>query len=258
MNPPILNHTEFITFVLILVRVSMIFALAPIFGSEIVPGQVKILLMLVTALLLTSVLRISASTFPEDIWDYVPLVLRELMIGLALGLMVRLVFEAVSFAGQFIGFMMGFAIANVIDPQSGGQNSVIAQFLYIMALIIFLTINGHHIIISALVESFQLAPPGDWHTPGLVMNEMVVAMGRMFVIAVKIGAPVLAVLFCAKVAMGIVAKTVPQMNVLFVGMPLYIIVGLAVMGASLSLMAPILSRAIFQADQSLGILLRGF
>jgi flagellar biosynthetic protein FliR len=258
LNPPILNDAEFITFVLVLVRVSMIMTLAPIFGSEILPAQVKILLMLVTALLLTSVLRVKATIYPDDILAYVPMVLRELAIGLAMALLVRLVFEAVSFAGQFMGYMMGFAIANVIDPQSGAQNSVIAQFMYILALIVFLTLNGHHIIIKALVESFELAPPGDFSTPAFVMHEMLTAMGRMFVIAVKIGAPVLAVLFCAKVSMGIVAKTVPQMNVLFVGMPLYIILGIVVLGLSLSLFIPILSRAMFEADRSLGIVLHAF
>jgi flagellar biosynthetic protein FliR len=258
LDPPILNHAEFVTFVLVLVRVSMIMTLAPIFGSEILPAQIKILLMLVTALLLTSVLKVDPTVYPDDIWAYVPLVLREIMIGLALALLVRLVFEAVSFAGQFMGYMMGFAIANVIDPQSGGQNSVIAQFLYILALIVFLTVNGHHVIIKALVDSFELAPPGDLSTPALVLQEMLAAVARMFVIAVKIGAPVLAVLFCAKVSMGIVAKTVPQMNVLFVGMPLYIILGLVVLGASLSLFVPILSRAMFEADRSLDIVLHAF
>lgn len=250
MNLPLLNPVEFVTFALVLLRVSMILFLAPIFGSEIVPAQIKIALGLTLTLILTHTVPVDATVLPLEVLAFVPVVMRELMIGLTLALLIRLILESVQFAGQFIGYQMGFAIVNVVDPQSGTQTSVLSQFAYILALLVFLAVNGHHIIIKGLVESFELAPIGGPFLPDLVAKEIVAAMARMLVIAIKIGAPALAVLFCTKVSMGIVAKTVPQMNVLFVGMPLYIIIGLTTFGLSLSLFVPLIGRAIAESQGS--------
>ena len=256
MNFPVLNMAEFMTFSLILIRVSMILFLAPIFGSEIVPAQVKIVLAVSLSFILMNVVTVDRSVFPETIFSLAHLILRELMIGIVLALLVRLILEAVQFGGQYIGYQMGFAIVNVIDPQSGNQTSVLSQFAYILALLIFLVVNGHHIIIRALVQSFALAPPGGVTMQHMVLREVLAAFGQMFVIAIKIGAPALGVLFCAKVSMGIIAKTVPQMNVLFVGMPMYIFIGLLVFGLSLSFFVPILERAISGADFTIHNLLK--
>ncbi|MEW5723323.1 MAG: flagellar biosynthetic protein FliR, partial [Thermodesulfobacteriota bacterium] len=167
-----------------------------------------------------------------------------------------LILEGVQLAGQCLGYQMGFAVANVIDPQSGAQASVLSQFSYILALIVFLSVNGHYVVLKALRESFELVPPGRLDLAPLVLSEVSRGMSQMFIIAVKIGAPALAVLFCTQVSMGIVAKSVPQMNVLFVGMPLYIVVGLFVFGLSLSFIAPILGQALLQADRTISALLR--
>lgn len=256
MNPPLFNPTEFMAFALILVRVSIILFLAPIFGSPILPGQVKIALALVITMVLWTTLKIDISVFPAEIVSFVPLILGEVFIGLSLTLLIRMVLEGIQIAGQYIGFQMGFAIVNVVDPQTGGQASVLAQFSYILALIVFLSVNGHYLIIKGLVESFELVPPGRPIFSLSVFNQITDGAARMFVIAIKIGAPALAVLFFTKVAMGIVAKTVPQMNVLFVGMPMYIIIGLFIFGLSLSFMVNFLSRAITGLEESVMILLR--
>ena len=168
MTPPVLNPTEFITFTLVLVRVSLILFLAPVFGSDIIPAQVRVAPALVSALLLTKVVEIDPAAYPAEVWAYAPLVLRELTIGLVLSLMIRLILEGAQFAGQFIGYQMGFSLANVIDPQTGSQNSVVAQLSYTTALLVFLTTNGHHMIISGLVDSFQTGATGtsDRLSPG--------------------------------------------------------------------------------------------
>jgi flagellar biosynthetic protein FliR len=258
MNPPLINPAEILTFILVLIRVSMILFLAPIFGSPIVPAQVKIALALTTALLVVNLIDVDLSAYPVEAFSYVPIVLKELLIGLTIALMLRLVLEGVQFAGQFLGFQMGFAIVNVIDPQSGGQASVIAQFAYMLATLIFLLANGHHVIINAFVESFQITPPGALSMSGEAMRHISAAAGRLFVIAVKIAAPAMVVLFLAKVSMGIIAKVVPQMNILFVGMPMYIIIGLFIFGLSLRMFVPILGR--YTAEANIGIfqILRAF
>jgi flagellar biosynthetic protein FliR len=255
---PTIDPAQFISFALILMRVSIILFLMPIFGSNIIPTQVKLALALVLSLVLLPVVKVNIAAFPSSFIGFVPLILGELFMGLTLGLMARAVLESVQLAGQYIGYQMGFAIANVVDPQSGTQSSVISQTAYLMAMLIFLGLNGHHFIISALVDSFRLAPAGSPLFKPIVYDTVVQSLANLFIIAVKIGAPCLAVLFCAKVAMGIVAKAVPQLNVLFVGMPLYIVIGLYIFGISLSFFAAIFGRALTNLEKDLWTVLRAW
>jgi flagellar biosynthetic protein FliR len=244
MTPPLIPPEELAAFLLILIRVSAILFLAPIFGGDLVPSQVKAALALVLTFVLVGVVPVPANALPEDVFGVVQLLVSELFLALTLGLILRLLLEAVQLAGQYIGYDMGFAIVNVVNPQTGTQASVMSQFVYILALVVFLSVNGHYLVIQALVQSFELVPPGRPIHSALAFHEMNQAVTRMFVIAVQLGAPVMVVMFAVKAAMGILAKTVPQLNVLFVGMPLYIIVGAILMGLSLNFFVPLFSRAL--------------
>lgn len=247
---PDFPQAEFAAFALILLRVTVLLFLSPIFGSNLVPIQVKAAMSLVFALMLTPVVNIDAPALPDDVLSYIPIIAGEVFVGMAIGLTMRMILEGVQMAGQYIGYQMGMAIVNVIDPQTGSQSSVLSQIAYILALIIFLSVNGHYIVIKALVESFELIPIGRPIISEPVIQEIMKNMAGLFIIAVKIAAPTLAVLFGVKVAMGIVAKAVPQMNVLFVGMPLYIIVGMMVFGFSLSFFVPVFGKELVSLENS--------
>ena len=150
-------------------------------------------------------------------------------------------------------------MVNVIDPQNGGQVSVVSTLVYLVFTLLFLYANGHLIIIKALVDSFEAAPPGLmilWAP--LTFTEIMHAVIRMYVLAVKIAAPVVGLLFCAKVSFGIVAKAVPQMQVLFVGMPLYILAGLILIGLSMDFWPRLVGQALYEAQLALGRLLELF
>lgn len=244
MEFPVFNPHEIALFLLILVRTSVLVFFAPIFGSDLVPAQAKAALALVLSLILTPVVKFQGAELPTDTVALVPLMLVELFMGLSISILIRLILEGVQLAGQYVGYQMGFAIVNVIDPQTGAQSSVISEFAYILALIVFLSVDGHHIILKALVESFELVPPGRLALNPAIMGEVIRGVTQMFIIAIKIGAPALAVLFFTQVSMGIVAKAAPQVNILFVGMPLYIIVGLVVFGLSFTFFIPLISRAV--------------
>ncbi|MFH1139703.1 MAG: flagellar biosynthetic protein FliR [Pseudomonadota bacterium] len=256
MTPPSIDPAQFIAFCLILLRVSTILFLMPIFGSNLVPNEIKMAFALILSLALLPVVKVNVDVFPTVLGGFIPLVLGELFMGLTLGMMARAVLESVQLAGQYIGFQMGFAIANVIDPQSGAQASVISQLAYIMATLIFLALNGHHFILTALVESFELAPAGSPLPNPIVFDTAVQSLANLFIIAIKIGAPTLALLFFAKVAMGIVSKTVPQLNVLFVGMPLDIVLGLFLFGISLSFFVAVFGQALSGLEKDIGTVLR--
>jgi flagellar biosynthetic protein FliR len=136
-----------------------------------------------------------------------------------------------------VGFQMGFAIINVLDPQTGAQVSIIDQIGYWVVLLIFLVLNGHHSLVSALAESFQLVDIGMITvSPGLVSKLLSVA-SDVFVIAVKVGSPAIAALILTSAAFGISAKFAPQMNILIAAFPIKIVVGLIFFGVSIQIMS---------------------
>jgi len=139
---------------------------------------------------------------------------------------VRMIFAGIQLAGQLAGYQMGLAIANVLDPATSGQFPIISQIYNLIAMLIFITINAHHWFLRAIKESFTLVPPLGFQFSSSLADQLVSLSGNIFVIAVKVGAPIIVVLLLTSVASGLIARTVPQMNVFIVAMPLKIAVGL--------------------------------
>ena len=233
---PVLNlysPAEFKVFLLVLARIGLVLFMIPIFATTMFPAMAKIGLALVISMLLYSVVDVPPELLPETALGTCLLMAAEAMIGLTLGLTVRLFFGAVQLAGQVIGFQMGFSMINVVDPQSGANVSIMEQLAYWTTLLIFLSLNGHHVIISALIESFRLVPPGVFVFQKVLLTKVLELGSEMFVLAIKMGAPVIAPLLFTSTAFGLMAKFSPQMNVMIVAFPLKIFVGLALFGLSL-------------------------
>jgi flagellar biosynthetic protein FliR len=223
-------------FILIFIRVSIVLFLLPIFGSNIVQMRLKAGLALIIAVILCSVIRPDINSFPETLLSTVNLILSECVIGMIIGLMIRMFFSAVQLAGQLIGFQMGFAIINVLDPQTGTQASIIAQFGYWIVVLVFLLLNGHHLLLNGLKESFDIINVGSIRLNQGLFQTVVAASSRMFLLAIKIGAPAIAALLFVSAAFGICAKFAPQMNILIVAFPIKIVVGLIFFGLSLQIL----------------------
>ena len=164
--------------------------------------------------------------------------------GVVLGFAVLLLFMGIQFAGQLAGLQMGFGIVNVIDPQSQDQISIIGQFLNILAILLILSLDGHHIILNGLMASFDTVPLGGVVLKASIVQKMIVLTSELFTIAIKISAPILISLFLVSVAMGVLARTVPQMNVFIVGFPVQLAVGLFVLVASLPLFRILLVKSL--------------
>ena len=233
---------QFHVFLLILLRVSALLIAAPIFGHRNFLARGKLGLALTVSLIIFPLISESQFDVPEGLFAYVFMMVREVIMGLVLGFAVLLLFVGVQFAGQLVGLQMGFGIVNVIDPQSSNQVSIIGQFLNILAILILIAINGHHMILTGLVNSFEIVPLGGVVLSVSVMTKVMSLAAQVFVIAVKIAAPVLMALFMISVAMGILARTVPQMNVFIVGFPVQIAVGLVTLMATLPLFYVLLER----------------
>lgn len=238
----LLNWTlsQILTLVIILTRVAPLLFLMPVIGSPSVPAQVKILLSLMTALVLTSMVKVDPGLINGAPLGFVLLVLTEILLGATLAVFARFIFAAAEVAGQMVGIQMGMGVAGVLDPQFGTQVSPVGMLWNLTVILIFFSINGHHMYFSTLVESFNWLKPGAAVITKATFEGMIQGASHMFVLAVKIMAPAGAALFFAHVAMGIVAKTVPQIPILIVGLPLNIAVGLIFVGLSLAYLLPLM------------------
>ncbi len=224
---------EYKVFILILVRVSIFLFMFPVFSSPVVPGIAKIGLALLITFILYPVAGVKPELFPDSSLGFGVLVVGEIIVGMVLAYSVDIFFGAVQLAGQIVGFQMGFSMINVIDPQSGTDLSIISQISYLVVILIFIMLNGHHTIIQALVESFRLVKMGDFYLHENMNRQMIDMATGLFALGVKMSAPAMAALFFTNAAFGICAKFVPQMNIMIVAFPVQIAVGLVTFGITL-------------------------
>ncbi|MBN2008086.1 flagellar type III secretion system protein FliR [candidate division KSB1 bacterium] len=224
---------QFYLFAMVFVRITTMMVVLPIFGSRLTPLQLKIALGGLLSFLIVPLLP--SHHIPESLNLFILFyhITREVLVGLVIGFATTLVFMAFQFAGTIVGMQMGFGIVNVVDPQSNIQVSIIGQFLYIIAILVFLSLDGHLFLIKALVHSFQVIPLNQAVFTGKLVQKIISMTAEVFVIAIKIGIPAIAALLLTSVALGVIARTVPQMNVFIVGFPLNIGLGLFTLATSL-------------------------
>lgn len=237
-----ISYQEYKTFFFVLIRVSAILVMFPFFSARVIPVLIKAGLALVITIVLFPVINTQMVAIPGTLLGIGRLILGELIIGMTLGLMVQMFFEGVRIMGQMVGFQTGFAITNVLDPQSGAQVSIFANLAYFVAITFFLLLNGHHILLGALRDSFDIINVGSLALNGVMLKKMITISGDMFVIAVKIGAPPIAALLFTNVAFGLITKLMPQMNIMIVAFPIQIIVGLFFLGISINVLLVFMER----------------
>lgn len=219
---------------LIFLRIATALSVMPVFGYRGVSVTIKAgLAVFISFLLLPGVAFPSAWQGADTgLLTLIALALPEIVTGLLVGMVTQFIFYGVQLSGQYLGIQIGFGIVSVVDPQTEDQISIIAQLQFLFAMLIFLVFNGHHFLLSGLQKTFQIVPIGGAKFPSELVVVFVKMMGDLFVAGIKIAAPVMAALFLSEVAMGIVARTVPQMNVFIVGFPLKIGVGLLALALS--------------------------
>ena len=243
-------------FFLVFLRISAMVMTLPVFNSNSIPLLFKIGLAFATSMALFAILDLEPLPASGAILPFSIGVMGELMIGIIIGLSVRLIFAGIQLAGQLAGYQMGLAIANVMDPSSSEQFPILAQFNQLFAMLLLLVTNAHHLFLRALAESYRLVPPFGFHFSNSVMQQVVDLAGNMFVIAIQVGAPIIAALLLTSVAFGLVARTVPQMNVFIVAMPLKIAVGLLFIGFSLPYLSSFLNTMFRGLGRNIFMLLK--
>ncbi len=216
-------------------RLGILFGLLPLLSARTVPVLWRLALAVAMAAAVAPTLPLPAGA-AADLLDWRAVAgeaVTSAVAGALLAFAVAIPFAAVQFAGEIVSMQMGFSLLRAFDPTSGTQMSAVSQLYYLLAVILFFTLDAHHVVLAALVDSFRILPPfgglaadaGAWHVVG--------RFSAFFRVGLQIAAPCIIVLLLVSAAMGVLVKTVPQLNILIVGLPIKIAVGLAAVGFSL-------------------------
>jgi flagellar biosynthetic protein FliR len=221
-------------FLLVLFRVAGVVGAMPALGARAIPVRVRLAMaLLLTVAVLPAVPLAAWPLEPKGPWVLAGLIAHEVLLGLLLGFAAQLPILAVQMAGDMIGLQMGFGVAAVFDPDTGSQENLIASLLRTGALLLFFSFGGHHLVIQALADSFRALPPGGMRLSPDLLDEGIRLTGHLLDLGLKLGAPALAALLLVEVGLGLVARTVPQMNIFIVGFPLKIALGFLLVAVTL-------------------------
>jgi len=233
---------QFLLFVAIFARVTSLVAVAPLFGNQSIPTQTKAGLGAFLSFILYPMVARSAPTLDLALVPFVILVLREVMVGILLGFAVGIVFGAIQYAGELISFSLGLSAAMMFSPEENDQTPIIGEFMYLFAMLVFLLINGHHFVLEALQLTYASVPIGSFGFSAPLVEKMTMFGSLLFVVAVKISAPVLVAEFLTNVGLSVLARVMPQMNIFIVSFPLSIGIGLIVLVSSAPFMVFIFKK----------------
>lgn len=225
---------KFVILLLVFVRMSALFVITPVFGRTELPSYLKIGLAFFCSYIIVPLLG-NVQVEYMNLLSFAVIVAKEFLIGIIIGYVSFLVFSALYVAGQFIDIQIGFGMVNVLDPTMNTQIPLTGNFIYILTTMLLMAMDGHHILLSALFKSYSILPINGFLFTEAMVDNMTTIFSDVFLIGFKISIPVLAAILLAEVALGILSRTVPQMNVFVVGMPLKIGLGLI----TLYLMLPV-------------------
>ena len=203
---------------LVLARLAGVLVASPLLGSKMFPARIRVHAACLIAFIFTVAPGIAV---PGDVPQHVGMLfilgLREIAIGAMLGMFIRLISSAAMMGGSLVGIQMGLAAAQAVDPQGGGQVTLIGQVLGFMTLAILFAFNAHHIVIAALYHSFVTAPIGELSLGNGALEQIHLAGANLFKVCIGLAAPVITAVFVTNIGMALVARTMPQMNIFVVG-----------------------------------------
>lgn len=211
---------------LALARTAGLLTTAPVPGTRPLPGPVLYGLSLLLSLALTPMVAAHTGALPGSLLLLAGEAAANLALGLAMGWLAALLFSAVEMAGHLTDLQMGFGIVNLLNPVSQQQSSMLGVFYTQLSLTIYLLLNGHLLLLGALSRSFLLAPPDSLAAPASLGLQALPAAQELFLLALQLAVPALGVLLLTDLALGLMARLVPQLNVFLVGMPAKIVMGL--------------------------------
>jgi len=246
---PPLDLTQFFVFTLVLVRTSALVMTVPVLGGTGVPSQVRVLLSMALALLVTPAQLGGQLSMPSTLLGYVITLGCETLLGLVLGLGVMIILSGVQLAGQIIGQLGGMSLAEVLNPDLDTDVPLLSQVLNMFALAIFVTIGGHRLVLGGLLDTFIAMPAGTGTPLASFSETLVTLVAQSCELGIRIAAPCTVALLLANVVLGLITRTLPQLNVLSFGFGLGALVTFAALSVSLGTVAWVLQAEIDQAWQ---------
>lgn len=238
---PFFTWNEYETVLLVIVRITALITIAPLFGDKRIPAILKIGLSVLIGALLIPVMDLQPAGY-TTIAGFMLAVTLEVIVGITIGFVANILFMGVQFSGQLVSLQMGFAAAQLFNPSTENNVPVVGEFYYIVSILIYLAIGGHGFLIEALQYSFTAIPLGGLSFDGSFFEFMTGLTADVFLIALKIAAPIFITILLTEIALGLIARLVPQMNIFIFGFPLKILAGMLMIAISM----PIFGR-VFQA-----------
>jgi len=247
-----LGQSQVILFLLLFARLSGLFAFFPFFSHMRIPMSIKTAMVFFMAIFLFPLASIPNIDF--SVAAIALAIVSEIMLGFIAGLFLVIVFAMLQMAGMQISFVMGFTMASVMDPQSGTSMPVISTIFTLLALVLLLAFNGHHLMILFIVESLDILPLGSFYPGHHIWDYLIGAAANMFVFGFILSFPMVGLSLLADIVFGMLMKTMPQFNLLVVGFPIKIMVAFVVMLAVLSSIMLVFKREMIEAISKLSIL----
>ena len=244
-----------INFIWPLTRILGLIMVAPVFGHRSVPARVKIGLGVFIALVV-------APTLPPmpDVglgsWYGLLILVQQALIGVAIGFTMRVIFAAVEAAGEIVGLQMGLGFASFFDPQSAGQTLVVAQLFNILAVLLLLAVNAHLLLLGVLVDSFHGLPISPHPLSAAGFFNLAAYGSTVFAVGLQLALPLIAILLMTNLALGILTRSAPQLNIFAIGFPITLGVGLITLDITLPYFTPQLERMLQNGLQASAMLIQ--
>jgi len=224
-----MSEAQVIMFGLILLRMIAFVVSSVVFGSSNISAPIKILLAMVFSMIVFPSVKLSPVDAAQMSEDLILLSAREVAVGLSIGFLSRLFFFAVGMMGELISVSIGLGQAQIFNPMLGQNSNTVEQFYNTIATLIFFSLNGHHLLVQAIAQSYELVPLAQLKFAFGPFAEMATFVQEMMVMAIKMCAPVIGAILITNIAMGILGRAIPQINVLVTSMPVTLMLGFALM-----------------------------
>ncbi len=256
---PILIHLP--AWAMVLARLTGLFLLAPLLGSQAIPRMTKVFLAVTLSLCVYPALITPGHPAAPgaaalwngglELWTLLPAVAMELLLGFVVGYAASLPLVGMQMAGHLVDQQMGLGLAGIYNPELNEQSSIVGEFLFMTGLAMFCIVGGHHAMFGVLLESFAHVPLGGFADPLPIVQLALGLISVSFELALRVAAPLLCLMFLLSVAMGFIARTVPQMNILSVGFAVRIIAGVGFLAVCVPLVGPVLLQAMHEAFEAI-------
>ena len=246
---------QFVLFMLLFLRTESVIVLAPVMGHAAVPVQTKAGLGVFMAMMLYPVMMARGIHVDLALGPLAVLAMQEAVTGLAIGFASGLIFAGAQAAGELIGFDLGLSLATAFDPETG-PNNVIGSFLYLSMVLVFLLLNGPQFILQALVVSYDAVPIGGLVITGATVNQFLHMTGLIFIVGLKCAAPIIVASFLLNLALAVLARVAPQVNVFIISFPIKIAVGVIVLMAAAPILVYAFKQLLLHFEEDLVLLVR--